>query len=115
MDLEALAKEHDDLKTRAEDGDLTLDDDDRERLDALDKLAKDLRDDLIDAARKCYRFIEEDSFESYAREMAEDCDDRACFNEWPMTCIDWAEAANQLRSAYSLVDFDGVTYLSLDP
>jgi len=115
MDLEALATEHDDLKTRVEDADDTLDEEDRARLVELDELVKDLGDDLSDAARKGYHFIEEDSFDSYAREMAEDSDGRTAFDRWPMNCIDWSEAANQLRSDYSVIEFEGVTYLYLDP
>jgi hypothetical protein len=115
IDLKELASEHDDLKTRADDGDSTLDDDDRARLAELDKLSRDLRDDLSDADRKGYHFIEEDSFESYARELAEDCEGRKAFDNWPMTCIDWAEAADQLRPDYSEIEFEGVTYLYRDP
>ena len=29
---------------------------------------------------------------------------------WPNTCIDWDQAAGELKMDYSAVDFDGVTY-----
>ena len=107
IDLEKLASEHDDLKTRA--------DDDRARLAELDELVKDLGDDLSDADRKGYYFIQEKDFEDHAREMAEDCESRKLFDRWPMTCIDWSAAADQLRADYNTIDFEGREYLYLDP
>ena len=115
MDLEALATEHDDLKTRAEDADDTLDEEDLARLAELDELVKDLRDDLACADRKGYHFIPEQDFEDYAREMAEDSDGRKAFDRWPLCCIDWNAAADQLRADYNELEFEGVTYLYLDP
>ena len=54
--------------------------------------------------------IRDSYFEDYARELAKDIgaikDDMA----WPLTCIDWAEAAEQLQQDYTQVDFDGVSY-----
>lgn len=55
--------------------------------------------------------IHEDYFEDYARELADDlglCDDRKA--QWPHTCIDWAQAADELKQDYTSVDFDGETY-----
>ena len=115
MDLKALATEHDDLKTLVEDGDLTLDDEDRERLGALDKLAKDLRDDLIDAAREGYHFIEKRCFDDYARELVEERHPNTDFKSWPFDCIDWCRVADFLSLDYSEVEWEGVTYLYLDP
>jgi len=55
--------------------------------------------------------INESYFESYARELASDLYgkevDEAC---WPFTCIDWEEAADQLKMDYSQAEFDGTTY-----
>lgn len=54
--------------------------------------------------------IHEDHFQDYARDMAADLgyvhDDR----HWPYTCIDWEQAANDLRHDYTAVEFDGDTY-----
>jgi hypothetical protein len=49
-------------------------------------------------------------FEQYAQEMAEDIGaiDKAA--EWPCTCIDWTEAAEQLKQDFVEFDFGGHTY-----
>ncbi len=55
--------------------------------------------------------IHEDYFEDYARQLADDLglyDDRKA--QWPHTCIDWAQAAEELKQDYTSVDFDGETY-----
>ena len=55
--------------------------------------------------------IHKDYFEDYARELADDLglyDDRKA--QWPHTCIDWAQAAEELQQDYTSVDFDGETY-----
>ena len=54
--------------------------------------------------------IRDSYFEDYAQQTAEDCgmiNDNA---SWPNTCIDWEEAADQLKQDYFSVDFDGVEY-----
>jgi hypothetical protein len=55
--------------------------------------------------------IHEDYFEDHARELAEDLGYYNSKNErWPYTCIDWAQAAEELKQDYTSVDFDGETY-----
>lgn len=54
--------------------------------------------------------IRDDYFRTYAQELAEDIgavDDNAT---WPARCIDWDQAARELRMDYSSVEIDGVTY-----
>lgn len=54
----------------------------------------------------------EDLLEEFAEDEAEqlgyfqNCDK----NAWPYNCIDWREAADQLKDDYSSVEFDGETY-----
>lgn len=56
--------------------------------------------------------ISEDYFEDYAREMAEDIHGRSIRDaKWPFTCIDWSEAADELRQDYSETEYQGTTYL----
>lgn len=50
-------------------------------------------------------------FETYAQELAEDCGMLENANSWPLTCIDWEQAARELEQDYMSVDFDGVEYL----
>lgn len=55
--------------------------------------------------------IRDSYFEDYARDLAEDIYGRELGEaKWPFTCIDWEEAADQLKQDYFSVDFAGVTY-----
>ena len=50
-------------------------------------------------------------FKDYAMELAEElARDEARDRSWPNTCIDWDQAARELRMDYTAVDFDGITY-----
>lgn len=49
-------------------------------------------------------------FEDYARQLAEDVGAISDDAQWPCNCIDWEQAANELRMDYFSVDFDGVDY-----
>lgn len=49
-------------------------------------------------------------FEDYARELADDIGAIDRDAAWPMSCIDWAEAADMLRQDYSEVQIDGQDY-----
>ena len=54
--------------------------------------------------------IHEDYFEEYAQQLAEDLGLLGRDLDWPASCIDWKEAAEQLAIDYSLIDFDGQSY-----
>jgi hypothetical protein len=51
--------------------------------------------------------IRDDYFETYAREYAREL---AHCDKWPATCIDWEQAADQLKQDYTPLEWDGVTY-----
>lgn len=100
-----------------------LDDDELERLGELRELGAAVTNlanpkevtlsDLEQAAEESPTCIREEDFEDHAIEVAEelvDCD----IAQWPMTCVDWERAANDLRSDYTSFDWDGQTYLRLD-
>jgi hypothetical protein len=54
--------------------------------------------------------IREDSFEDYARELAEDIGAIPDDAQWPATCIDWEKAARELSMDFTSVDFLGHSY-----
>ena len=54
--------------------------------------------------------IRDSYFRTYAEELADDIGAIPRDAGWPMTCIDWEQAARELRYDYSGVDIDGVTY-----
>ncbi len=54
--------------------------------------------------------IRESYFQDYAQELAEDTGAVNRDATWPNNCIDWEQAARELRMDYSAVTIDGVTY-----
>ncbi len=55
-------------------------------------------------------FINENYFEEYAHQEAEDLGLISSETQWPATCIDWEQATRELQQDYSSVEFDGDTY-----
>jgi uncharacterized protein YfcZ (UPF0381/DUF406 family) len=51
--------------------------------------------------------INEDYFEDYAKELAEDCGMINNQAEWPNNCLDWEKAAEMLKQDYTEIDFCG--------
>jgi len=54
--------------------------------------------------------IRDSYFKNYAMELADDIGAIPRDLSWPATCIDWDQAAKELRMDYASVDFDGVDY-----
>ncbi|KWI10904.1 antirestriction protein ArdA [Burkholderia ubonensis] len=54
--------------------------------------------------------IRDSYFETYAQELASDCDMIKRDATWPNNCIDWERAARELQVDYSSVEFDGETF-----
>lgn len=55
--------------------------------------------------------IRDSYFKTYAQELAEDIGAVDRNASWPNNCIDWDQAARDLRVDYSSVEIDGSTYL----
>lgn len=57
------------------------------------------------------QFIREDAFQEYAQELAEEV---GAYDPtgvaWPLTCIDWQQAARELSQDYTSVTFLGRDY-----
>jgi hypothetical protein len=54
--------------------------------------------------------IRDDYFRTYAQELAEECGMISENAAWPARCIDWTQAARELRMDYTSVTYAGVTY-----
>ena len=54
--------------------------------------------------------IRDDHFEDYAQELAEDLGLLKDTSSWPYTCIDWEQAAEELKQDYSSFEFGSTTY-----
>lgn len=69
----------------------------------LNQLKKDIGTD--DAT-----LIHESYFQTYAEQLAEDIGAISRDTKWPLNHIDWEAAAEELKSDYSTVDWNGETY-----
>jgi hypothetical protein len=55
-------------------------------------------------------FIRDSYFVEFAQQEAEDLGLVQDNISWPYTCINWDDAADELRNDYSSIDFNGVGY-----
>lgn len=78
----------------------TLTDDERDELAEL-RAFRDEAEPYCPDWRYGETIIAAYAFEDYAQELAEDCGMVPAGGAWPLTCIDWTEAADQLKQDYS--------------
>jgi hypothetical protein len=97
--MEAFEKAEDALT------DATLTEEETEELKEL----QELRDEISEWSHG-ETLIPECEFEDYARELAEDIGAIDRYATWPLGCIDWKEAAEELQSDYSSCEYQGETY-----
>lgn len=80
-----------------------------EELAALEKLAEQGESYASDWEHGG-TLIRDSYFQEYAERLADDIGAIDKIAGWPLTCIDWEQAARELQSDYTAIDFDGVTY-----
>ena len=80
-----------------------------DELKALEALAAEA-EGYSDDWRHGEALIRDSYFERYAEELADDIGAVPKDVLWPLTCIDWKQAARELQMDYTQVDFDGVAY-----
>ena len=56
------------------------------------------------------QFIRDSYFEDHARELADDIGAIDKDAKWPCSCIDWEEAADQLKQDYSTTEIGGISF-----
>ena len=112
--VEELETEIEDLDGSESDlGDFVSLADDIEGLKAELKPIKAFADELTDATAEAIHgepVIRDSFFTAYAQDLAEDVGVLPALTAWPMNCIDWDEAASELKVDYTEVEFDGVSY-----
>ena len=54
--------------------------------------------------------IADSYFQEYAQDLAEECGMVDTSARWPMTCIDWEQAARELQMDYGSIEINGYTY-----
>jgi len=82
-----------------------LDDDERAELAALLEI-----DDLEYLATDGAVLIAESEFEDYARSYATELWGNELEASWPFNCIDWKQAANDLSSEFTVIEYAGESY-----
>ena len=82
----------------------------KENLDELNKLDEAISDIGSYTCRYGETLVAESYFTEYAKELADDIGAIPNTN-WPLNCIDWDQAARELRYDYSEVTIDGQTFL----
>jgi hypothetical protein len=112
LDLRDLWKQYEELQATKdsleEDGELLdFEEDEFKTLKALfDEVGEPYRGGEFDEPT----LIHDRYFETYAREFAEEIGAVSGDESWPLTCIDWKEAAEELQVDYSCIEMDGHTY-----
>ena len=98
--LKYLTRERDRLESSQLDEFL---DENEDEIDALQEVVDEGIDDTL---------VHEDYFQEYAEELAADIGaiERRPHDRWPYTCIDWEQAAEELKQDYSVIDIRGGTY-----
>ena len=119
--VEELREERDDLQTALDGGSqedvnalAEWETDNAEELAELESLLDDLNgmggDEQWEGDWYPVTLIRGSYFQDYAQELAEECGMIDTNAKWPMTCIDWEQAARELKYDYSSVEVNGVTY-----
>lgn len=104
---EQLEEALSDAENDVESAKIDFGDEEREELEELEVIENE-----VSGFMHGETMVREDDFEDYARELAEDMHGRAIRDaSWPFTCINWTEAADELRMDYSEVSYQGDTYL----
>lgn len=109
IDSRDIIKRFEELDARDGDGDDPLDEDE------IDELHK-LRDFANEAAgyapdwRYGETLINDNYFQEYAQQMAEDIGAIDRDATWPLSHIDWEAAADVLKQDYTMVSIDGHDY-----
>lgn len=118
LDLAADIIDIRDIISRIEDlqeqfGDFTIEE--RDELEHLRSIMSDLAgyggDEQWNGDWYPLTLIRDSYFKTYAQELAEDIGAVDRNASWPNNCIDWDQAARDLRVDYSSVEIDGATYL----
>jgi hypothetical protein len=77
----------------------------------LRKLVEGIRREASGSPEDGVTLVRHTYLADYARELAHDMGAIDSGASWPINCIDWDEAADQLCADYGEVVFDGVAYL----
>lgn len=96
----------DELEKAVDDAENQFGDDEADELRELENLESEISDFM-----RGETLIPVDDFEEYAQQLAEELGDYDSRNaKWPLTCIDWKQAAADLAQDYIEVSYQGTDY-----
>ena len=83
---------------------------DSSKLAILNDLIVELRDNNSETLEDGIQLVRDNYFTEYARQLAEETGAIPPKLHWPLYCIDWEDAARELKMDYTPIDFWGVRY-----
>ena len=86
------------------------DEDVKDELAELERVVEEIEGYSGDTAKDGITLIRDDYFEEYAQDFAIDIGAVPSDLKWPCHCIDWEQAADELKMDYTSVEIDGITY-----
>lgn len=109
--MESAREEMDEAEEALNEADVAFATEERKELEKLEALKDEIgeRRGKIDEGNG--PFVHEYDFAEYAQELAEDIGAIDRNVSWPLTCIDWTAAANELRADYTEITWEGASYL----
>ena len=110
-ELQAEKDAHEDPEASHSESWADSDPDAAQELEQLNGWYWKLRDVGGDTPEDGLTLVRETYWVDYVKELAEETSE-IDFSKltWPLTCIDWEQAARELQMDYTSVDFDGITY-----
>lgn len=106
MDTRDVVARLKELEAELDTEDPECDEDDAEELQRL----KALVDELPNAAMDGEALINDSYFQEYAEQLADDIGAIDRHATWPLNCIDWERAADELKNDYTSVTYGETTY-----
>jgi hypothetical protein len=109
IDTRDLVKRLDEIDTEVEEAQETQDADTEKEL-RVEQTEIEAVEDYCEDFRHGETLIPEDEFQEYARELAEDIGAIDRDAVWPLGCIDWKQAADELAMDYTLIEYRGQSF-----
>ncbi len=104
-ELEAWEDELADFEAAVESAKSEFGPDEKTELEELEELENEISEFMHGET-----MVPVNSFQEYAQELAEEIGAIPDGSKWPLTCIDWEQAAKELATDYTQVSYQGEDY-----
>lgn len=109
QDIEDREQEVADARAALKEAEDDFDIEDRDELETLRRFAEEASGYCPDWHHGA-TLIRDSYFKEYAEQLAEDVGAIDASANWPLNCIDWDKAAEELQYDYTMIDYNGVNY-----